>query len=932
MGNAQGKSGYFETRMYAFVCAVVVLALNLCSDARVDAGLRSADIEIQVREVRAGFANRLDVRQFRLDFKLIIQNSSTEAVQLSREQFRLECDGESFPVLTTSSLRVVPSGKEQAIELSFSGINIDREQLGEPNLTLIWSGQDVEQRVELNQKIRDTSPIVTRLLGPDGSLGLLQVGRDVAVLAVSLLRDHIQKLHKDGCRRLVFIPDHADRQMQTDEPVAWLERLLTSHVTSGSDVTTSSQTETLEGDAFLDVRLCFHRPHRDSVGGPASQEPVKLRYHARVDEAVVAALTPVYRFVEPELILRDLFESDRGVCEAAATAIDRLDTSQQEELFERLLTASNGNLDVVIPQLHRITSPGAISVLGQLALADDEQVSAAAIQCLTLSMQTDAERKLTELWNCTDAPLREQLQDRIVASAIEADDHRWSEFVLNYSEKQLEAAANGNMQFTAGFIEAQNGHAEAGKAAVADVRGDAAAELPAPAEPPADPDGPIPFKVVSNEELGRLRLALAYLRSHENERSLDLLRRHLLAISLPQLQDIVAESIWAWQRESDGELIRTFLRSRLTSHQITDTIRNAVLIFPDTEWAPYLLEEFRSENTNPRSRQRSLQSALRCANPETLRPLIDQFYVLDNQFQLVILEHVAAVDYPGWHELAEKSFYGSSSLFNQVMDVLHTDGSERAILILCRRLNKLIEPVPGTNDVRPEDRVFAERLISRVSLFAHPEARRILNRCSRCPDGLIRGRTQGALSAAARRSPSEDNFKSAIELLDAGATDEALSMVNSAIRNDELRPGLYLLRGRILLRMSELAEAEADIRRADQLNPESADIWCGMAMLFVLQGEIQRGVKLADAAANLDPTDTMNLVVASSVFAQALTSDVSASAETQRRYADRGLALLNQAIDHGFSNGSRFKQGPEFSAFRNQPGWQSLIDRLSSAK
>ncbi len=142
-----------------------------------------------------------------------------------------------------------------------------------------------------------------------------------------------------------------------------------------------------------------------------------------------------------------------------------------------------------------------------------------------------------------------------------------------------------------------------------------------------------------------------------------------------------------------------------------------------------------------------------------------------------------------------------------------------------------------------------------MSLFVHPEARKVLNRCARSTDEIIRGRTQGAFAAAARRSPSEPVYALALSSFYGGQFPEALQAVEQAIEADELRAALYLLRGEILLRMNRTDEAMQSLLYADFLNPESPAVWLQIALLKTQQSRIDEGLKLVEAALKLGESD-----------------------------------------------------------------------------
>ncbi len=310
------------------------------------------------------------------------------------------------------------------------------------------------------------------------------------------------------------------------------------------------------------------------------------------------------------------------------------------------------------------------------------------------------QRILEELWRHPDVSQAAFLQDAIVSATIDIDDHRWASFVALWVENRLRKVTQSGSPRDTSLP--QSPDLPEDQPPAVDDRGDPAAEAPAPAALPDEPDAanaPVPM---NRGELERLTLALAYLRAHGDVSALNIQRQWLLQIPIPQIQDVVVQNIWGWQQAEDETLVRAYIRTRLNSGQITDTTRNAVLIFPDREWSEALLRDFRQVSTPLHARRRSLQSALRCSDTQTLDQLVNSIDSLDTQSQGFLLEHLAAVGYPTWHEIAERLFRNNGPLFHQLMDILLADGSERSVLIMTRRLDELITPEAGSTEITPK--------------------------------------------------------------------------------------------------------------------------------------------------------------------------------------------------------------------------------------
>jgi tetratricopeptide (TPR) repeat protein len=111
--------------------------------------------------------------------------------------------------------------------------------------------------------------------------------------------------------------------------------------------------------------------------------------------------------------------------------------------------------------------------------------------------------------------------------------------------------------------------------------------------------------------------------------------------------------------------------------------------------------------------------------------------------------------------------------------------------------------------------------------------------------------------------------------LDARDPQEALERLNRAIEKHPDAALLYAMRGRVYMgftRKNELVfpdEAEADLKKAIELEPENADPYASLAQLYRQTGRLQEAVDAFVKAAEADPTNANARVVLGTLYEQA---------------------------------------------------------------
>jgi tetratricopeptide (TPR) repeat protein len=219
-----------------------------------------------------------------------------------------------------------------------------------------------------------------------------------------------------------------------------------------------------------------------------------------------------------------------------------------------------------------------------------------------------------------------------------------------------------------------------------------------------------------------------------------------------------------------------------------------------------------------------------------------------------------------------------------------------------------------------------ERLISRVSLFTHPECRRSLNRCLRHHDARIQQRAAASLSSARRRSPAEVLLVEVMQLKSEMKFEEALKKANDCVEADGMLSDVYLYRASLYLREDRFAEAMTDLQTADRLCPEEPSTLSTMALVQVRTHQLQEGLRLADESLSLMPKDNSMLYNTACVYARA--AEVT-QGDDQQRHQTRAVQLLKESVEAGFYDVRHMQHDPDLVTLHQRAEWPGIVDRAA---
>lgn len=890
-------------------------------------------LKVTVSEIEALLNVGRDAQEFtlRLIIAVHVENSLDEAQTIAREQFQLLVNGEPAEIGSVDSHPNFPRstmtpGQSAEGWVGFGSIVYDGK---EPSMILRWQPPPVDATdqkpidINLNEEVRRHSGFQQTRLGPEGCLLQITTNRNLDVLAIWPVASVLKSAATAGIERILMSSTREQPPVIHEEFNLWLSAMLDTSATANDP---NMRFMPRLAPPFPRQQIQFQQI---LVGGLTEAVNRQYGMYRRpiavlptAEAAIANALTPVYRHIPMDLVVADLRHPTPGIRRAAmAGAADRLTPEQAEVIIGEALQGSPDLQIEVASYLNLIPGSKSVKALQVLSESRDPRVSRTALRSLIGSLDPAAETAMTELWQAGRST--PEMQNQILSAIIQLNGERWTSLVAGYVAEKLQDAATG------------------ADTAVA-VDDNPAALLEPDGDMPSDAFGS-PRRFAPNQR-SLMGSALAFLRQQRHAGTLDALRRHMLQLSDPALQDIALAALVEAGDSADDATIRECLDQRIRSGQISDSVRSAVVQLPSPKWTEMLLQDLKSD-TDASHQPLSAHAMLRCASAGQLDDIIEDFQSLPPAARQQTLRHLVMLDHPRWKPLAqtliEAPFLDAAelniaersiarSIASETIQLLAIDASEESIAMLTAQLAKAVQESGTAEDVPIEDKMYVHRLIETIAMFAHPECRRSLNRVARCENKDLRKKAALQIREAERRSPAIQMLtqrlivpgKDEDKLED---NEETLAMYTECIEQDPFLPRMYIQRSSVLMHLNRFEETISDLRICDRLSPENMDIESMIALCQIRLGETEAGLKYAEKLVVTAPEDLSSLYNGACSYSRALENS-NVSEEQKKRYGDRAIELLRLTIATEFDDFEHLQKDEDLVAIHTHPEWSAVVE------
>ncbi len=829
--------------------------------------------------------------RLRLDIKVTVTNSGDVPLPVSREMFRLN-SGE-VPLEPTQSNRdetlhetklapkdsvsgwltfpaVAYNGPEIPLELTWTRDPAKGEEQSDGNISV---NSSPVVRLNVNELIRKLNVFDTSYVGSDRELAVIRVHRTLDILATWVLCEQFKQISEQGVQRVVFTPAEKRSPILQAECVQFLATLIDDKASDSlgipSLIPLPKSPVKLKYVSLADFSEASERVFRNPR--------LHVAHHRTLEDAVCAALTPIYRYVPVEKAVADLRNPDSGVRRAAmAGAVDRLTAEQASAIIEQAQSGSTTVKIEIAAYMNLIPGEAAVEALKEMSLGDNDDVAKVALRSLVRSRDNAAESAMAEVWKA--GATTPKLQSEVVQAISEYPDERWMPLVVDYVLVFLRQAAQ--------------------------------------------PDSAtIPSKNISG--------ALRFLASQNESRIEQAIRRDLLNIRNPGIQDMFVQHLMNLKVSGNDNLIRECITRRLREGQVSAVICTAAVKYRDPTWTEPLLASFRLAAKDEGAATQFLNAALECASPEQL----DQIAVNPAEYsvlqQAAIIQHLARIEHPRWKSLATELLAKKERHWAQVIPLLSQDASEESLKILCDHAQAYAAGLEGTRDASVDGMQMYQTLLIHLAAFVHPDCRRTMNRLARDPNKYISELAISQRGLAFRAAPGFQYLLQESQLRREGKKKEAEESLKLCLEVDPLLPEAYVRLASEEMHVERFKEAMAALKTADQLSPEDIETQSMIALVMVRLDDIQGGLAYADKVIAMSPQDWTSLYNGACTYARATESQLPSEAD-KKNYADKAIELIRQTAALKFNDSEHMQKDPDLLSLHDHAEWPKMVELVNA--
>jgi len=166
-----------------------------------------------------------------------------------------------------------------------------------------------------------------------------------------------------------------------------------------------------------------------------------------------------------------------------------------------------------------------------------------------------------------------------------------------------------------------------------------------------------------------------------------------------------------------------------------------------------------------------------------------------------------------------------------------------------------------------------------------------------------------------------------------GDSKTAFQALEMALKQDPFLPEAWLRRSSERMHLGEFDAAFADLKRADELSPDSTEVTSMMALVMIRQGKVDEGLKVTEQLLSRAPEDDFALYNGACSYARAA-ERAGVTEQDKGRYAERAVELLKKTNETGFTDFQHLSDDVDLEVLHKHPQWDSLIEgaRANAAK
>jgi tetratricopeptide (TPR) repeat protein len=309
--------------------------------------------------------------------------------------------------------------------------------------------------------------------------------------------------------------------------------------------------------------------------------------------------------------------------------------------------------------------------------------------------------------------------------------------------------------------------------------------------------------------------------------------------------------------------------------------------------------------------------------------LIAEYPKLDNNEKRSVLQGMQQMHSPEYVRLASEALLiNDSSLLNTAADGLYKDGSPLAEKALIDALK---------HDAKHN---YWSYICNALVNFATPDARLALREARNTKHENKKTSAINALRSLQQRSPGNQYIYQAKNYVKQLKWDLAIRYYGLSIEADSEYAEAYAGRGNAYLNSNKPKEALADFERAIKADPESSQGHTGIAIMKILDGKIEEGIKYAETSRKeIEPFESnkaMTLYNSACVYGRAVEKLAAAPSNEDRDkklqdYQAKAVKELEEAVKNHFSDFDMMQNDPDLKSLSKLPDFQKLLPDANKA-
>ncbi|MCA9070089.1 MAG: tetratricopeptide repeat protein, partial [Planctomycetaceae bacterium] len=342
----------------------------------------------------------------------------------------------------------------------------------------------------------------------------------------------------------------------------------------------------------------------------------------------------------------------------------------------------------------------------------------------------------------------------------------------------------------------------------------------------------------------------------------------------------------------------------------------------DPRAIPLLIRQFQGKKTN-RSTEISVLSQI--GDQTVVDLLVAEYPKMNNQDKQNVMQGLLQLHAPEFVQLAEDALLiKDSSLVRLAANGLYQEGSDRAEKILIDSLKKEAK------------HPYWSYICNELMNFGTSEARDALRLARTSKDSNKKSAAINALRNMQQRSPGNQYIYQANNFVKQEKWDFALRYYNLALEADPDYATAYAGRGNIYIRQKKYKEAKSDFDHAVKADPENNQAHAGVAILKILDGQIDEGVKyMQTARKQFEPYESNKSMMSyniACVYGRAV-EELSKKTEgakddkKKEEYESQAITELQAAVKFGFNDFELMKKDPDLQAVAKSEEFQKLLPK-----